>query len=94
MTGVFAGAPVAASVIPVFTLITAGRDPVLRVLRGFLSGQMGFAVFFLIFAAAMPQWRAWALLPALLGGVVVGFAGAALIRWRLTARPRLVGTQS
>lgn len=79
-TGVFAGAPVAATVIPSFTFAMAGRDPLLRALRGFLSGQMGFAAFFLVFAAAMPTLGALAWLPATLTGVAVSALGAHLIK--------------
>lgn len=77
-TGVFAGAPVAATVIPSFTLALAGRDALLRTLRGFLSGQMGFAAFFLVLAALMPGWGGWALLPATLVAIAVSALAA---RW-------------
>lgn len=79
-TGVFAGAPVAATVIPSFTFAMAGRDPLLRALRGFLSGQMGFAAFFLVFAATMPRLGALAWLPATLTGVAVSAVGAHLVK--------------
>ena len=79
-TGVFAGAPVAATVIPCFTFAMAGRDPLLRTLRGFLSGQMGFAAFFLVFAAVMPTLGVLAWLPATLTGVAVSALGANLVR--------------
>lgn len=79
-TGVLAGAPVAATVIPVFTFAVAGRDPLLRALRGFMSGQMGFAAFFLVFAAIMPTMGALAWLPATLTGVLVSAIGANLVR--------------
>lgn len=75
-TGVFAGAPVAATVIPSFTLALAGRDPLLRTLRGFLSGQMGFAAFFLVLAALMSTWGSVALIPATLVAVVVSALAA------------------
>lgn len=86
-TGVLAGAPVAATVIPAFTLAMAGRDALLRALRGFLTGLMGFAVFFLVLAVLMPSHGALALLPAIAAALVVGFAAARLIRWRLSAAP-------
>ncbi len=79
-TGVFAGAPVAATVIPAFTFAMAGRDPLLRALRGFLSGQMGFAAFFLVFAATMPALGALAWLPATLTGVAVSAIGVHLVK--------------
>jgi len=79
-TGVLAGAPVAATVIPCFTLALAGRDAVLRVLRGFLAGQMGFAVFFLVLAPTMAAMGQWAWLPALLAGVATSALGTRLLR--------------
>jgi hypothetical protein len=72
LTGVLAGAPVAATVIPAFTMANSGRDALLITLRGFLSGMMGFAAFFLILGNSMSALGAWALIPALLGGVAVG----------------------
>jgi hypothetical protein len=72
LTGVLAGAPVAAVVIPAFTMANSGRDALLITLRGFLTGLMGFAVFFLILAYSMGTLGAWAVLPALIGGVAVG----------------------
>lgn len=72
LTGVLAGAPVAATVIPAFTMANSGRDALLITLRGFLGGMMGFAVFFLILGNSMSTIGVWALIPALLGGVAVG----------------------
>lgn len=86
-TGVLAGAPVAATVIPAFTLAMAGRDPLLRALRGFLTGLMGFAAFFLVLAALMPALHALALLPAAAAAVTIGFAAARLIQWQLRGTP-------
>jgi hypothetical protein len=72
LTGVLAGAPVAAVVIPAFTMANSGRDALLVTLRGFLTGLMGFAVFFLILSHSIALLSAWAVLPALIGGVAVG----------------------
>ncbi len=52
-TGMLAAAPVAASVIPAFTLAISGRDATLLALRGFLIGLIGFAVFFFVLAPTM-----------------------------------------
>lgn len=79
-TGVLAGAPVAATVIPAFTLAMAGRDPLLRALRGFLSGLLGFALFFIVLAALMPRLGFVALLPATLAAVAIGLVGARLVQ--------------
>lgn len=72
LTGVLAGAPVAATVIPAFTMANSDRDALLITLRGFLGGMMGFALFFLILSHGMSSLGAWAVLPALLGGVAIG----------------------
>lgn len=72
LTGVLAGAPVAATVIPAFTLANAGRDALLLALRGFLTGLMGFVVFFLILGNGLPLLGAWAVMPALVLAVGVG----------------------
>ncbi len=79
-TGVFAAAPVAATVIPAFTLALAGHDPLLRTLRGFLSGQMGFAAFFLVLALLMPSWGFAALIPATLVAIAVSALAAQQVR--------------
>lgn len=79
-TGVLSGAPVAATVIPCFVFAMAGRDPLLRALRGFLTGLTGFAAFFLVLAAGMPSLGALALLPAVLTAAVVGASGNALVQ--------------
>ncbi|HEX4896059.1 MAG TPA: hypothetical protein VFV11_07000 [Solimonas sp.] len=86
LTGLLAGAPVAAVVIPAFTLALAGRAALLQVLRGFLIGLMGFAVFFLLLAATMESLGAWAFLPALLGGLLTGALAAPGTRARPTVR--------
>lgn len=72
LTGLLSGAPVAAVVIPAFLFARAGRDALLLTLRGFLTGLMGFAAFFLILAYAMPPLGTLAVLPATLGGLLTG----------------------
>lgn len=86
-TGVLAGAPVAATVIPAFTLAMAGRDPLLRALRGFLSGLLGFALFFIVLAALMPRLGFAALLPATVAAVFIGLIGARLVQRQQLALP-------
>lgn len=85
LTGLLACVPVAATVIPAFTLAKAGRDALLLTLRGFLTGLTGFVVFFLILGHALPVLGAWALLPALIAGVSVGF-GATHVVTRAVAK--------
>ncbi len=90
LTGLLSGAPVAAVVIPAFTLATVGRDALLLTLRGFLTGLMGFGVFFLILGHTMATLGLVALLPALLGGIVVGLLATQLAhRAAARATPRI-----
>ncbi len=72
LTGILSGAPVAAVVIPAFTFATVGRDGLLLALRGFLTGLIGFGVFFLILGHTMGTLGLLAFLPALLGGLAMG----------------------
>lgn len=72
LTGILSGAPVAAVVIPAFIFAKAGRDALLLTLRGFLTGLMGFAVFFLILGHTMAEMGVWSLLAASLGGIATG----------------------
>lgn len=86
LTGALAGGPVAATVIPAFTLATVGRDALLVVLRGFLTGLMGFAVCFLVLAPGLAAWGPLSVLPALIAGVVTG-----LVANRAASRSAVVG---
>lgn len=76
LTGVLSGAPVAAVVIPAFTLANAGRGALLATLRGFLLGLMGFSVFFLILGQGLQHHAALALVAALAGGAGTGLLAA------------------
>jgi len=80
LTGLFTGAPVAATVIPAFTYVSSGHDGMLLALRGFLTGLMGFTVCFLILGLGIPVLHTWAVLPAIVAGVAVGFGATALAR--------------
>ncbi|GAB3268269.1 hypothetical protein [Chitinimonas naiadis] len=80
LTGLFTGAPIAASVIPAFTYANAGRDALLLVLRGFLTGLMGFVVFFYALGYGIPALGWWAFVPAMLVGLGVGFTAARYAR--------------
>jgi len=82
LTGVIAGVPVAATIIPAFTFANAGRDALLLALRGFLTGLMGFTVFFLVLGHTIPSLGVWAMLVALAAGIVTG-----LLATRLAQRP-------
>ncbi len=78
LTGLLSGAPVAAVVIPAFTFATAGRDALLLTLRGFLTGLIGFGVFFLILGHLAASLGYAAFAPALLGGVATGLLATRL----------------
>jgi len=80
LTGVFTGAPVAATVIPAFTFVNSGRDALLLVLRGFLTGLMGFTVCFAALAVLIPLMGPWAALPALAAGIGVGLLATQMAR--------------
>lgn len=87
MTGVLAGAPVAATVIPAFILANHGRDALLLALRGFLTGLLGFAVFFLVLGHGIPAVGAAALAPALLLAITVSLLATPLVRRATGAAP-------
>ncbi len=87
LTGLLAGAPVAAVVIPAFTMARAGRDALLLTLRGFLTGLMGFSVFFLVLSQTMTHLGYAAFLPATVGGLLTG-----LLATRLAQRLQSVAT--
>ncbi|WP_374358038.1 hypothetical protein, partial [Chitinimonas sp.] len=72
LTGVFAGAPVSATVIPLFTFANAGRDALLLALRGFLTGLMGFVVFFLVLGRGLPLIGGGAVALAVLAAISTG----------------------
>ncbi|QDQ26237.1 hypothetical protein FNU76_07610 [Chitinimonas arctica] len=78
LTGIFTGAPVAATVIPAFTFANAGRDALLLALRGFLTGLMGFAVFFMVLGHSADALGGWAFAPALVAGLLVGLVATRL----------------
>lgn len=80
LTGVFTGAPVAATVIPAFTFANAGRDALLLALRGFLTGLMGFSVCFLVLGYGIASMGAWAAVPASLAGIAVGLLATRLAK--------------
>ncbi len=80
LTGIFTGAPVAGTVIPAFTFARSGRNALLLVLRGFLTGLMGLTVFFLVLGWGVPLLGIWGTLLAALAGVLVGLAASEIVR--------------
>jgi hypothetical protein len=86
MTGVLSGGPVAATVIPAFLMSTSGRDATLLALRGFLTGLMGFVVFFLVVGHGLERLGAVAVVIALVAAVSAGMGATQLMRWSMRAR--------
>jgi len=53
VSGILLGFPITASVLPVFTLVLYGADSTIRLLSGFLTGLIGFVVYFFAFASVV-----------------------------------------
>jgi hypothetical protein len=53
ISGILLGFPITASVLPVFTLTLYGADATIRLLSGFLTGLVGFVVYFFAFASVI-----------------------------------------
>ena len=74
-SGVLLSVPITGSIMPPFTLALYGRDPVARLLRGFVVGLSGFTTFFFAVAwGAVPWGVGWAFaaaVPAALAAVFV-----------------------
>ncbi len=79
LTGILTGIPVAATVIPGFVYAKAGRDALLLTLRGFLTGLIGFVIFFQALALLLPELGAWAVLIATLSGMICGYAATHIV---------------
>ena len=77
VSGILLGFPITASVLPVFTLVLYGADSTVRLLSGFLTGLIGFVVYFFAFASVIQAGA-----PPLAGfaaGVSASLASAALM---------------
>jgi hypothetical protein len=53
VSGILLGFPITASVLPVFTLVLYGADSTIRLLSGFLTGLVGFVVYFFAFSSVL-----------------------------------------
>jgi hypothetical protein len=53
VSGILLGFPITASVLPVFTLVLYGAGSTIRLLSGFLTGLIGFVLYFFAFASVM-----------------------------------------
>lgn len=80
MTGVLVGGPVAATVIPAFIMARDSRDALLLALRGFLTGLIGFALFFLILGHAMAVLGVFTVPLATIVAVGAGLLATAAMR--------------
>jgi hypothetical protein len=56
VSGLLAPFPIITAVLSVFTHHQAGHDEVQTLLRGFLAGFYGYAVFCFTVAVALPSW--------------------------------------
>jgi hypothetical protein len=80
MTGLLAGAPVAATVIPAFLLAYSGREALLHALRGFLTGLTGFVVFFLALGQSVASLGVVSVLAATVLALATTAAAARLVQ--------------
>lgn len=53
VSGILLGFPITASVLPAFTVVLYGADATIRLLSGFLTGLIGFVVYFFAFASVI-----------------------------------------
>jgi len=88
LTGVLTPFPVAMSVLVAFVLAQEGRSGTNELLRGFLLGAAGFAVFCLLVAVLLvPVGPAGAFALALLGALAAQALTRAVVRERARVRP-------
>ncbi|HEY4372087.1 MAG TPA: hypothetical protein VGN52_09200 [Burkholderiales bacterium] len=53
VSGILLGFPITASVLPAFTVVLYGADATIRLLSGFLTGLIGFVLFFFAFSTVL-----------------------------------------
>jgi hypothetical protein len=53
ISGILLGFPITASVLPAFTVVLYGADATIRLLSGFLTGLIGFVLFFFAFSTVL-----------------------------------------
>lgn len=75
VSGILLGFPITASVLPAFTVVLYGADATIRLLSGFLTGLVGFILYF--FAFATVTQAGGAPLAAFGAGVAASLASAA-----------------
>lgn len=78
VSGILLGFPITASVLPLFTLYLYGADATIRLLAGFVTGLMGFIVYFFVFASLVGPFGPWS---AFVGGVLASVGMVGLTLW-------------
>ena len=80
ISGILLGFPITASVLPAFTVVLYGADATIRLLSGFLTGLIGFVLFFFTFSTVTQAGGAP--LAAFGAGVAASIASAgAMMLW-------------
>ncbi len=75
VSGMLLSFPITASVLPVFTLYLYGESATIKLLKGFLTGLLGFVPYFCVFAMLIEPLGAW---PAFIGGALASVASVAV----------------
>jgi len=86
VSGILLGFPITASVLPVFTLVLYGPDATIRLLSGFLTGLIGFVVYFFAFASVIQAGGAP--MTGFAAGVAASLSATALLAFWHKVRPR------
>ena len=81
LSGLLNAFPVLTTIIAVFTHAQRGRAAMVHFLNGYLQSVVGFALFCVVMAAALP-WLGLA--RALIAALAVQFASHALLLWRVS----------
>jgi hypothetical protein len=82
LSGLMLAWPVTGSVLPCFTLARDGRQAAVGLLRGYVSGPMGFVVFFVVLTAGLSGWSP----PMAIAAALLGAAASAATAERLRRR--------
>jgi hypothetical protein len=85
VSGLLLAVPITGNVLPCFTLPRHGADATVMLLRGFLRGQVGFAVFFATLLWGLDHWHAGLAYAAAWAAALAVASG--LYAWQTRARP-------
>jgi hypothetical protein len=87
VSGILLSFPITASVLPVFTLYLYGESATIKLLKGFLTGLLGFVPYFCVFALLVEPLGAW---PAFIGGALASIASVSLaLGWQSMRKGRI-----